>query len=178
VSPRRRPPPAVQMALFPVVALTEVHPDQANALIVKWDHELGWCDRPFGMQGWVLDIDGEPVSAAISASIVSTTAAGYSQFELVELARQCSPPGNRWANRVMIRLWREACARRWPHWPVKAAVSYQLNANHDGALYRFDGWRKVTETAGADCGPNATWSKKRGPDDPRSGRKTLWVWEW
>jgi hypothetical protein len=193
---------AVQLALFPVVSLTEVHPDQANALITEWGHELGACNRPFGQQGWVLDIDGRPVSVAMSASTVSDQVSApaslpvwlagppgclvgeltYRQVwrrgEIVELARQCSPPGNRWANRVMLRLWREVCARRWPYWPVRAAISYQLNARHDGAMYRFDGWRKLTETAGAECGPGATWSVKRAEGDPRSGRKTLWLWEW
>jgi hypothetical protein len=97
--------------------------------------------------------------------------------EVVELGRLCSDPAQAWANRVMLRLWREVCARRWPHWPVRAAVSYSQNGRHDGTLYRFDGWRKVREDAGGDCGPNATWSKRRGPEHAAAGAKTLWLWE-
>lgn len=169
-------PPAVQLPMFPVAALAEVPLTQANQLVTAWGHKLGACNRPFGSQSWVLFIDEQPVSVAISASIVSDQAAGYPCGQLVELARLCS--AEPWANRVALRLWRQVCAPRWPYWPALAAVSYSQNWRHDGDLYRFDGWRKVTEDAGADCGPGATWSKKRSPDDPRRGKKTLWLWEY
>jgi hypothetical protein len=172
-----------QLAMFPVVSFSPLPGGkeglaQANDLIVRWGHDMGAIERPFGWESWVLTVDEEPVSVAVSVSTVSDTVAGYVCREVVELGRLCSRPGDEWANRVALRLWRQVAAPRWHYWPVKAAVSYSLNSRHDGQLYRFDGWEKVTDAAGAPSGPNATWSKKRQPGDPRAGEKTLWLWEY
>ena len=66
-----------------------VDPDNANELCVRWGHELGPCKRPFGLQAFTFDIDGEPVSVAISASTVSAEVGGtlapvrYARTEVV-----------------------------------------------------------------------------------------------
>jgi hypothetical protein len=170
---------AYQPALLAsAAALTAVPMDQANRLLTAWGHYLAACQRPFGAEGWVLDIAGRPVSVAVSASTVSPTVADLSRTEVVELARLCSAPEARWATRPMLRLWREICAPAWRYWPVRAAVTYSANARHDGSLYRFDGWTRVHSRAGAPCGPNATWSKQRAPGSPASGSKTLWIWRY
>lgn len=148
-----------------------------NELLVAWGHRLGPLNRPFSQRGYVLLVDGEPVSLAMSASAVSGTVAGYTRNEVVELARLCSRPGHAWASRVMVRMWREVFARRWPDWPVRAAISYSLNAEHRGDLYRFDGWAKVRDDAGHPPGATATWAKY-GVDHPARGPKTLWVWRY
>jgi hypothetical protein len=158
------------------VGFNRIDRDHADALLTEWGHYLGPCDRPFGVEAWVLEVDSQPISVAVSASIVSTTAAGYGRFQLVELARLCSHPDHRWATRPTLRLWREVAALRWPHWPVLAAIAYSRNARHDGSMYRFDGWTKLTDAAGSSGG--GTWTKPVGAADPAGGAKTLWVWRY
>jgi hypothetical protein len=161
---------------------------EGNALLTTWGHRLGQLHRPFTSRCYVFLLDGEPISLAMSASIISGTvqvqpdAAGelgrrLRRTQVVELARLCSAPGQAWASRVMIRVWREVFAPRWPDWPVAAAISYSQNAHHRGDLYRFDGWTAVRTNAGASLGAG-TWSKKRSSADPEHGLKTLWVWRY
>lgn len=166
----------IQPALLsvPMVGLYPVGLAEANRLLVEWGHRLGPCNRPFRQESFALELDGRPVAVAISASIVHGPVAGYGLHEVVELARLAA--AEPWANRVMLRLWREACAPRWECWPVKAAVSYSHNAHHRGDLYRFDGWERVTATAGS--GGGGAWSRKRYAGDATAGRKTLWVWRY
>lgn len=158
--------------------LTAVDLAYANELVDAWGHNLGPCVRPFGSEAWVLEVAGAPTSVAIGASTVGSTAAGMPRGQIVELARLCTAPDARWATRVMLRLWREVAAPKWSYWPVRAAVAYSQNDRHDGRIYRFDGWTKVTDRAGAASGPNATWSKHRGAEHPAAGPKTLWIWRY
>jgi hypothetical protein len=153
-------------------SLRRTNRSEADELLVRWGHRLGPCRRPFGQQAYVLCVDHEPVSIAVSASVVSSTVAGYRRDQVVELARLCSAPGRAWASRVILRLWREVAAPRWPYWPVLAAVSYSLNAQHRGHLYRHDGWERVAVRGGG------TWSARREPGDPAFGSKTLWIWRY
>lgn len=169
------------MTTSPALAMTMAGVDpiglhQANALLTAWDHSLGPCERPFGQEAYALHVDGHPVSLAISASIVNGPVAGYERGEVVELARLCTRPGDEWATRVMLRIWREVCAPRWRYWPVLAAVSYSQNQRHEGRIYRFDGWTKVTDQAGSTGG--GAWSRKRYAGDAHHGKKTLWLWEY
>jgi hypothetical protein len=142
----------------------------ANQLLVRWGHDLGPCRRPFASDCWTFNVDGEPIAVAISASTVSTTVAGYRRREVVELARLCSSTD--WANRLMLRWWREVGARRWPCWTVTAAVSYSVRGK-TGNLYRFDGWELVGENHGSAGG--GTWSNTR-PDGGKG--KKLWLWRY
>lgn len=146
----------------------------ANRLVTEWGHYLGPCRRPFGMRAYGLLVDGEPVAVAISASVINH-AAGYQRDELVELARLARHPDVGWASRVTLRLWRELAVPCWPYWRPRAAIAYSQNARHEGRLYRFDGWRRVTDDAGSRGG--GTWSRPRAPGDVAFGRKTLWLWE-
>src|SRR5262245_21879763 len=118
---------------IPVAGLMPVDPGWANVLLARWGHNRGPCERLFGLEAWTLDVDGlGAVAVAISASTVSGHVAGQEKgepvhllrSEIVELARLCADPAQRWATRPMLRLWREVAARRWPHWPVAAAVAY------------------------------------------------------
>lgn len=160
----------------PLMGVYPCNPEEANTLIVAWQHRLGACQRPFGQQGFVLKCNGLPVSVAMSASIVSSTVAGYHREQVVECARLCSAPGNAWATRIMLRIWREVCAQTWPHWKVFAAVSYSHNAHHRGELYRFDGWTKVKEDCGSSGG--GSWSRQRDASNVVYGKKTLWLYRW
>jgi hypothetical protein len=147
---------------------------EANTLLERFGHALGPARRPFRQEAFVLEVDGGPVAVAVSASIVNGPVAGYDRQEVVELARLAAAVP--WANRVMLRLWREVCAPRWASWPVRAAVAYSQNARHPGNLYRFDGWEKVRDDAGSSGG--GSWSRKRYATDAAHGRKTLWVWRY
>lgn len=160
----------------PIAGLYPLDIDEANALLVAWGHRLGACHRPFGQQAFCLRVQGEIVSLALSASIVSATVAGYSRNEVVECARLCSAHRAPWASRLMLRFWREVCAPLWPYWLIKAGISYSQNAHHTGNLYRFDGWQKVQE----DCGSlgGGTWTRKRYATEAVAGKKTLWIWRY
>lgn len=148
--------------------------DEANQWVTAWGHRLGPVHRPFGPQGLRLEWQDAPLAVAIAASSVSNTVAGYRCQELVECARLCAREP--WANRVMLRLWRECCAPLWPYWPVQAAMSYSHNAMHTGHLYRLDGWTKVTEDAGSMGG--GAWGRLRYATEAVLGKKTLWIWRY
>lgn len=163
----------------PVAGFHEVPIGEANDLVVSFAHNLGPCRRPFRQQGWTLEVAGRPVAVAISASTVSDTVVDelgreWRRTELVECARLA---GERWATRIMLRMWREVFARAWPDWPVGAAISYSQNARHGGELYRFDGWTRVRTDAGTSRGGGA-WSRPRYSSDAALGPKSLWIWRY
>lgn len=181
---------------LPVAGLTPVSLARANVLLDRWGHYLGPAGRPFGSESWLLEVAGEPVAVAVSCSTVSehvawtevttegegddmeviATKHQLPRGELVELARLCSAPGQRWATRPMLRLWREVAATRWPYWPVTAAVAYSQNSRHQGDIYRWDGWKRVSDNCGSSGG--GAWSRKRYATDAVHGRKSLWLWRY
>lgn len=167
----------------PLVGLVAVDLAEANALLEAWCHYLGPVNRPFPeTDAYVLDVEGEPIAVATSDGIVGDTSAGYARSEAVELSRLCVKPGENWATRVMLRLWREKCGPKWSCVKPRrglaplAAVSYSKNDRHDGRIYRFDGWTKVTDRAGSSGG--GQWSRKREKNEAANGSKTLWVWRY
>lgn len=131
---------------------------------------MGPCHRPFHQEAFGLEAGGRIVAVAISASIVNGPVGEFERNQVVELARQAA--SEPWANRVMIRLWRELCAPLWPCWPVRAAVSYSHNGMHTGDLYRFDGWERWKTTAGSSGG--GIWGRQRCQTEAVYGKKTLW----
>lgn len=169
-----------QLTLAPpaVVGLHEVDLAEANRLLVEWGHYLGECRRPFGSSSFVLVAAGRPVAVAVSASIVSSTIgpdddpAEFRRGQVVELARLAS--GERWATRVMVRLWREVCAPAWPYWSPRAAVAYSANERHEGRIYRFDGFERWSTARGSNGG--GSWSTTRVGGHAARGSKTLWGW--
>lgn len=165
-----------RLLTIPVAGVLPIEIDQANALLIQWGHKLGPVNRPFRQEAYALEVDGQPVSVAVSGSIVSATVAGYRRTEVVELTRLCSDPAHSWATRVLLRLWRELLAPRWDCWPVRAAISYSHNTMHRGDLYRFDGWEKGR----GDCGSSGggAWSRQRYATDAVRGSKTVWVWRY
>lgn len=165
-----------QLSLSPaaVVGVYEISMPEGNELLARWGHYLGPCNRPFGQQAFVLSLGAEPISVAVSASTVSSTAAGFQRDQIVELARLCS--SEPWATRVMLRLWREACVPAWPHWRARAAISYSQNEQHEGRIYRFDGWEKITDRAGSSGGGGQWSAATKGKAS--AGIKTLWLWRY
>lgn len=171
-------PPVVWPRLLDVAPATfdTLSVASANELLVAWQHRLGPLHRPFSQRAYVMLVDGAPISLAMSASAVSKTAGGFRRDQVVELARLCSAPGCSWASRVMLRVWREVFARRWPDWSVEAAISYSQKAHYRGDLYRFDGWIRVSQACGSNGG--GAWSRQRYAGEAARGRKTLWLWRY
>lgn len=169
-------PNIFQRPLFDLslVGLHRCSLQDANNCLSDWKHKLGPCRRPFLNEAFMLVWREQPIATAISSSVISSTVAGYTRQEVVELSRLCTHPAYAWASRIMVRLWREVCAPLWPCWNILAAVSYSQNVHHSGNLYRFDGWEKVSDDAGSSGG--GTWSTKRQDHHPANGKKTLWVW--
>lgn len=161
-----------QPSLEQVGGLRLVDGGFADELLTSWDHPLGECNRPFGRQDFVFDLDGYPIALATSASTVSKTVAGFTRYQVTELARIARHPDHPHILRVMLRLWRCYCAQRWPYWPVSAAVSYAMPGT-TGDIYRFDGWERVGKCQVSRGG--GTWTltspKVSQIDD---GVKTLW----
>jgi hypothetical protein len=160
-----------------IAGVVPISKDQANELLVKWDHKLGPCNRPFRTESFALEIHGEPVAVAMSCSIVHGPVAGYKTQQVVELARLCS--ANRTMNRVMLRIWREVLAPAYECWKPLAVVSYSHNALHAGSLYRADGWRKVKDDCGTD-GKGGNWGRRGDgyKNTALHGKKSLWVYEY
>lgn len=148
---------------------------QANDLIDHFGHPLGAYNRPFGYQAWGLAIDGQAVAVAVSGSTIGATSAGLPRRQVVELARIARHPEHPGIMRVMLRIWRDYLAQRWPYWPVSAAVSYTL-PGRAGNLYRFDGWHKIGV-----CKPwagGATWSHTSRANTIGDGIKTLYRYDY
>lgn len=168
---------------MPMAGLMPMGLSEANRLLTLWEHSLGVIERPFGQVAYALEILGEPISLAVSASTTGEAVTGkhpktkerihYRRGQVVELARLCSAPGYSWATRIMLRLWREVCARKWPYWPVTAAASYSENAKHKGEIYRADGWLRVNEDCGFVSGSNYG---RAAESYAAIGKKTLWLW--
>ncbi len=150
---------------------------QANDLITAFGHPLGEYNRSFGYQAWGLAIDRQAVAVAVSGSTVGATSAGYTRYQVVDLARIARHPDHPGIMRVMLRLWRDYLGPRWDYWdaPVRAAVSYALPGK-EGNLYRFDGWKFYGY-----CKPWAgggTWSKPSKANEMGDGVKKLYYYEY
>lgn len=169
-------PELAPLRLFeaPIMALYPITLDEANALLERWAHKLGPVDRPFHQEAYALEVGQRRIAVATSGSIVNGPVAGYQREEVVELTRLAAAVP--WANRVLLRLWREVCAPAWSSWPIKAAVSYSHNTLHRGDLYRFDGWEKVRDDSRS--GGGGQWTTSRRGNAFANASKTLWVWRY
>lgn len=154
------------MSLFPLVVFEEISDAEADRALVDCEHYLGPCERPYGRQSFGLVVNGKLASVAVSASTTGVTCAGFSRFEVVELARLGSLQTYRMWTRVALRCWRECAPALWPHWSVLACVSYSNETRHKGDVYRFDGWRKHGIVRGSTGGGHS----------PRKERQDKSVW--
>lgn len=159
------------MNWFPLASFDVIPDDVADSQLRAMGHWLGGCNRPFGRQSFGLYVSNELVAVAVSASTVNATCGGWPRQKVVELARLCATPSQRWATRVCLRLWREIAPRCWAehYWPVEAVVSYQNAVRHTGNIYRFDGWTKVADVRGSTGGGN--WTRKKDMEP-----KSVWVY--
>ena len=157
-------------SLFPIASLTEISLEEANALLVAWEHKDGGVHRPanYGAWAYVLRHEHRPIAVATAHTLIRERVGGglhhLTRVNTVELSRLCAVrPG---LCRVMLRLWRELVfpSMRFPH-----AVSYQDKNRHTGNTYRFDGWQCVGESSsGTD--PRALGGTRKGK------RKLIWLW--
>lgn len=157
--------------LFPIVEAHEIDVADANRLLVRWGHVLGACRRPFEQRAHAFFLEQDPIAVTVSASTVSSTCGGDPRVGLVELARICRRPDERWVTRPMLRLWREVFAREWRSWPVSAVVSY-ATPGCPGHIYRHDGWERVGVVNPSAGG--GTWSNAPAVNQLADGVKTLW----
>lgn len=154
--------------IAPLVHLEAMTRQDANRLLVRWEHRMGPYNRPnYALEAHhALFHNGEPVAVAMSGETVREVVAQtrIRREEAVELVRLCAArPG---LNRAMLRLWREfVLPSLLDVHGRRVAVSYSDESLHRGDVYRFDGW--------ADLG-------KAGPggNDARTGRahRALRVW--
>jgi hypothetical protein len=169
--------------MFPVVQLRAVEPDEADCLLVKWEHPLGPLRRPFGREDWLREVNGQPIALASSASIVGSCVRRFAtgkpaadfiaRKDCVELARLARHPDHPRALRAMLRDWTDHLAPLWQDWPASWAVSYAM-PGHPGNVYHADGWlnwgRRKASTGGG------TWSGPGAVAGIADGHTTLWVY--
>lgn len=152
--------------LIPTITFEEIEPCEANRCLVAWGHKMGALAR--GNQRGLhhaLMHNHEPVAVVCTSHLIHGWVGGglrhMTRENTRELSRLCAVrPG---LCRVAIRLWREFV---FPDLGVTYAISYQDADLHNGATYRFDGWRRECYI--------------RGTPDLRSGRpaRNKWVWVW
>jgi hypothetical protein len=162
-------------SMFPIVAWSRIENAEADARLSAWRHYLGPCNRPFGKISFGLLYDGEIVSVAVAATIVKASCFGYKRTEVCELARCVSHPKHADMTRVMVRLFRKTVGQEWAqeYWPIRSILSYSRKDRHLGNIYRFDGWRRVTDTRASRVGTGSHHSTP-GKEIPA---KTLWAWD-
>jgi hypothetical protein len=149
----------------PIAELVPISLDQANDLLVLWDHKMGMCNRGNGYaRCYGLLHNGVPVACTITSTLIRETVAGLPMLDrsnAIELSRLCAiRPG---LCRVMLRMWREFVS---PTLGYPYAISYQDADAHTGNTYRFDGWKRA--------------GYSHSGTDSRSGRKgrDKWIWVW
>jgi antitoxin VapB len=150
---------------FPVIRFERIANDEANALLVKWQHKMGPLNRPFPGEAYALIHIADPVCVVTHGCLITQHVGGglshITRENGVELSRLCAArPG---LCRVGLRLWREFV---FPSLGCQFAVSYQDADIHNGNTYRFDGWKRM--------------GFSRSGTDQRSGRKgrNKWIWVW
>ena len=156
------------MIIEPIAHLAAIPMHEVNALLEQWGHKMGPLLRVHSttMHSHALYAHGQPVALATTSTLICANVGGglkhMTRANTVELSRLCACVP--WANRVMLRMWRELV---FPATKKHYAISYQDSDLHTGNTYRFDGWKR------------AAWA--RGTPDLRSGRqgrnRFIWVWE-
>jgi hypothetical protein len=157
--------------LQPLVHFDVIDGDTLNRALVEWEHKMGPLHRPqFGHFGGAHGLfhDGQLIGVCATQRLIAEETCDLSRDEAFELARVCAArPG---LCRVVVRLWREfvfpaACRASGMRW----AISYQDEVQHNGGLYRMDGWVRIGRSR------SGTDLRARG-GTRRGRRKTLWAW--
>lgn len=153
------------MDFLPLVSFQRIDSEEANFLLVRWQHKMGEIKRPFPSTAYGLFHEGKPVGVTVHACLIRDNPGGalyLNRGNTIELARLCAEGPH--LCRVVLRLWREFV---FPNTGKRYAVSYQDLDAHTGATYRLDGWSAVGDTSSG--------------TDKRSGRKgrkkRCWMWE-
>ena len=158
------------MLIAPILHVEAIDRGHLNRLLTAWGHRMGPLNRP----AYAIDAchallhNGVPVAVTAASDTVREVVGqtGIRRDQCVELARLCAARPH--LCRAMLRLWREfvfpglaQVHRR------QIAVSYQDADLHNGATYRFDGWRMTGTGGGRSV-------------DQRTGRqgRSLRIWAW
>lgn len=151
---------------FPLISFNEITLGQANMKLLDWAHKMGPLRR--GNQAAVCHglFHGQDLIAVTTASTLIAPVCGGGLSHLtrensIELSRLCA--GRAGICRVALRLWREFV---FPALGYQNSLSYQDSDLHNGATYRFDGWKRE--------------GRSRSGTDTRSGRpgRDKWIWVW
>ena len=153
--------------LLPAVTFEQITLEVANACLLAWDHKMGSLERGDAarLPHYALLHEGRPVAVAMTSDLVRECVGGGNQHltraNTCELSRLCAERSG--LCRVALRLWREFV---FPQLGYEHAISYQDADMHNGATYRFDGWRRVGFSSSG--------------TDARTGRKgrRKWIWQW
>lgn len=152
--------------LQPLISFDAIELWAANLLLEKWGHKMGPLKR--GNQSAVchaLYHETEPVAVTMVSTLIAPVVGGglsdLTRDNCVELSRLCAVRSG--LCRVALRLWREFV---FPALGYQFAISYQDADLHNGATYRFDGWKRA---AFAHSGKD-TRSQRPG--------RNKWVWVW
>lgn len=157
--------------LTPLVAFDQIDDETLNRCLIEWGHRMGPLHRPrFGAFGGSHGLfhEGRVVAVVATEQMVAAQTCGVTRQQGFELARVCAErPG---LCRAILRLWREFAFPAFAQVSGKPwAISYQDRAQHQGTLYRMDGWVRLGQTSSG--------TDDRGRDGTRKGRrKTVWGW--
>lgn len=154
--------------LFPIASFSSMDIDEANELLVLWNHRMGPICRPQFQPdiAHALYHGDRPVALTVTSQMITSHAAREASYltrdNTIELSRLCAcRPG---LCRVALRLWREFVFSEMSH---EFAMSYQDADIHSGNIYRFDGWQRIAFSP-------------KGGRDRRSGAegRNKWIWQW
>ena len=132
--------------LIPLVRFDRIDEDRANHLLVRWQHKMGPCNRPFPTTAHALFHEDVPVCVVMHGPLITPSVGGEQYNSVlrrdacVEVCRLCAERPH--LNRVGLRLWREFVLPSLGRFGVSYAISYQDADIHTGNIYRFDGWQR------------------------------------
>jgi hypothetical protein len=167
----------LQRPLLPLLWFDRTDLEQANDLLSRWNHRMGPIRRPMASEVChILVHEERPVAVTVASTLIRERVGGglhhLTRENTVELSRLCAERSG--LCRVALRMWREFV---FPTLGFPCAISYQDADLHNGATYRFDGWRRVGYSHSGDAGRTSSFYLTAPPEDRRKGRNK-WIWLW
>lgn len=170
--------PALQRPIEPLVWFDRIDRSEANLLLAKWGHKMGPIARQVDSEiCHVLIGSGEPVALTAASTLIREHVGGglmhLTRENTIELSRLCAArPG---LCRIALRIWREFV---FPGIGFPVAISYQDADLHNGATYRFDGWRRVGFSHSGTGHQAKEVRQGLAESGPRMKGRDKWIWQW